>query len=399
MASGYYVVVGAYSANMEHYAKRYVTTINKTGKEADYGFNSKKNLYLVYLDYSQNYKAAISEMQSTRENQQFSDAWVFVCSGGESVAMSEEERQRSEEATKAMNKEVSELDDLYAEKFEQPEKDKSGDLPDENGENVEKEIEGVSEGIAEGGDNTAKVKTGTLQDYRVMFQLANARNRKEVKGEVQIIDTERAKLLTVVPSDEYVALPDPDNGTGKLTLICDVFGFRKNQRNINYYHPLEDTSSSEINVMSDIYVMNLDLVRYHVGDIVVMYNVYYFNDAAIMMPESKYEVNSLVEMMEENPDYKIRIHGHTNGKRPGKIITRGDSDSFFALSESNKQGFGSSKELSKERAEIIKAYLVDKGISADRMEIKAWGGRRMLYDKFSTKAKHNVRVEIEIIEE
>ena len=130
-----------------------------------------------------------------------------------------------------------------------------------------------------------------------------------------------------------------------------------------------------------------------------MYNVYYYNDAAVMRPESRYEVNSLVEMMKENPNYKIRIHGHTNGKSPGKIITMGDSDSFFALADDNNEGFGSAKQLSKERAEIIKSYLVHEGIAADRMEVKAWGGRRMLYDKFSTQAKHNVRVEIEILEE
>lgn len=397
MAAGYYIVVGAYSPNKEDYARRYVEIISKNGKEADYGFNRKKNLYFVYLDYSQNYKAAISEMRRARENQQFRDAWVFVCSDKERLAMTEEEKQRTEETTEALNKEVDELGDLYAEKFKKEKENKSGDVTEKD-ETTEEVTEDTPEVMAEGG-NVTKEKAGTLQDYQLMFHLENARNSKGVDGDVQIIDTERAKLLKVAPGDEYVELPDPNNGTGELTLICDVFGYRKSQRNINYYQPFKDTVSAEINVLPDVYIVNFDLVRYHVGDIVVMYNVYYYNDAAVMRPESRYEVNSLVGMMKENPNYKIRIHGHTNGKSPGKIITMGNSDSFFDLSDDNKEGFGSAKQLSKERAEIIKSYLVHEGIAADRMEVKAWGGRRMLYDKFSTQAKHNVRVEIEILEE
>ncbi|MDX1627575.1 MAG: OmpA family protein, partial [Fulvivirga sp.] len=92
-------------------------------------------------------------------------------------------------------------------------------------------------------------------------------------------------------------------------------------------------------------------------------------------------------------------HGHTNGNRPGKIISMGKSDKFFALTEENKEGFGSAKKLSKERAEIVKAYLVEQGIDPDRMETKGWGGKRMIHEKLGHRARHNVRVEIEILEE
>jgi len=63
-----------------------------------------------------------------------------------------------------------------------------------------------------------------------------------------------------------------------------------------------------------------------------------------------------------------------------------------------KEGRGSAKRLSEERALVIKEYLVNQGIAADRMEIKAWGGNRPLYDKNHSLAQSNVRVEIEILE-
>ena len=141
-----------------------------------------------------------------------------------------------------------------------------------------------------------------------------------------------------------------------------------------------------------------ELVRLRKGDYAVMYNVYFFKDAAIMRPESKYEVDALVEMMQENPKYKIRIHGHTNGNSSGKIIYMGDSQNFFSL-EGGRNSNGSAKALSEARANIIRDYLISNGVEAERMEVKAWGGKKALYDKNSARAKENVRVEVEILEE
>lgn len=117
-----------------------------------------------------------------------------------------------------------------------------------------------------------------------------------------------------------------------------------------------------------------------------------------MRPESRFEVTSLLDMLKENPKYKIKIHGHANGGAHGKIISMGKtSTSFFALNDT-KEGFGSAKELSEERASIIRDYLLTNGIEANRMQVKAWGGKRPIHDKHSARAQENVRVEIEILE-
>jgi outer membrane protein OmpA-like peptidoglycan-associated protein len=147
------------------------------------------------------------------------------------------------------------------------------------------------------------------------------------------------------------------------------------------------------------YVIKFDLVRYHKGDINTLYNVFFYNDAAIMLPESKYQLNSLLTMMKENPNYRIMLHGHTNGNSRGRLITMGPSKSFFSLANDVKDGTGSAKELSRQRAEVIKEWLVSQGVVGDRIEIKAWGGGRMIHDKNSVNAKKNVRVDVEILEE
>jgi outer membrane protein OmpA-like peptidoglycan-associated protein len=238
----------------------------------------------------------------------------------------------------------------------------------------------------------------TLGNTEVFLSLFQGRNNRIVDGEIRVIDTERAKLLKHIKGNEYLILPDPKSKSGQLTLIAEVFGYRKVQQEINYPLPLADTAKEEIDLMGTTFVINFDMVRYHKGDIATLYNVYFYNDAALMQPESKYELNSLLQMLQENPKYKITLHGHTNGNYHGKILTVGDEKDFFSLKGAKEQ-VGSAKELSGARAEVIKAYLVSSGIAQERITVKAWGGKRPIYDKHSPNARRNVRVEVEIDEE
>jgi outer membrane protein OmpA-like peptidoglycan-associated protein len=238
----------------------------------------------------------------------------------------------------------------------------------------------------------------TLGNTEVFLSLYNARNNRIVEGNIKVIDTDRAKLMTEVKGNEYLNLPDPKSKSGQITLICEAFGYRKIQQEISYPLPLADTVKESIDLMGTTFVINFDLVRYHKGDIATLYNVYFYNDAAVMLPESTYELNSLLQMMQENPKYTIRLHGHTNGNYHGRIITTGPDKNFFSL-EGSVNMVGSAKELSEKRAAVIKDYLVTNGIDASRIEVKAWGGKRPLYDKHSVNAKRNVRVEVEILSE
>ncbi len=375
---GYYVVINAYAQSKEDIARKYYEKISGDGDEVHYAFVPSKKMYFVYRQFHADFRSAVAQMQESRKDPRFPDAWVFV--SGETV------QDLSEKKTAAKQNdapEIKEEDETVA--VSETEEIVSADTVSENGELKENALEELNDQL----EPPANVK-------QVVFILSNARNNEEVTGDVQIIDTERAKLISVQNSGEIAEIADPENGTGNLTMICDVFGYRKNQKELNY---LSFAENEDVQTVNDYYVVFFDLVRYHKGDIATMYNVYFYNDAAVMRPESRYEVNSLLNMMRENPKYKIRIHGHTNGNRSGKIVSMGGSDNFFGLDDQNKDGSGSAKMLSKRRAEVIKSYLVSQGIEEDRMEIKAWGGRRMLYDKNSSMAKKNVRVEIEILEE
>lgn len=403
---GYAVVVGAYSLKNVDLALKFTKYVADQGYEARFGINESGSLILVYIDHTESFKEAVAKMKEVRQKENFGDTWVHVKTSQARLTLTPEQQEKVEKTTAVMKKEVvNSLGDLYAERFkdskEESEATSEPKLEKEDKPVVEEKKDADTESVAvqeETDSVDAEIVAEDDGRLAVYFELINTTNQQPVQGEVQVIDTERSKLLDVVESGKYVKLNDPDNRTGQLTVIVDVFGFRKQQKEFNYYEPLKGATDADISKAEGGPVIKFDLVRYRKGDIITMYNVFYFKDAAVMQPESKYEVNSLLAMLKENKGMTVKIHGHVNGKHPGKIISV-DENNYFSLTDNNKTEIGSAKELSKQRAETIRDYLVEQGIDESRMEIKAWGGKRMLHDKHSTQAKQNVRVEIEILSE
>lgn len=237
-----------------------------------------------------------------------------------------------------------------------------------------------------------------VSNTEVFLHMYNAANDKMIDGTIEIIDTERSRLIEKTRGNNYYVLPDPKSKTKRITMIGDVFGYRKLQNEISYPIAETDNTNPNLEMVGTIMMIRFDMVRYVKGDINVLYNVYFYHDAAVMQPESKYELNKLLEMLLENPRYRIRLHGHTNGSHTGKYFYPAKYSDLFTLTNA-KEGFGAAKELAARRALVIKEFLVANGIEANRIEIKSWGGKKPLYDKASENAKKNLRVEVEILEE
>ncbi|MFN4945373.1 MAG: OmpA family protein [Chryseotalea sp.] len=397
LPAGYYVVVAAYDNQREEYAALYTETLKAKNYQASYGFNKTKNLFFVYIDQKGNLKDALQSMYRVRKESSFEGAWVRVVPGiiGQSaeppkpvitpevlaktgdVPVKEEKR----ESKKEEKKETANIVDVPL-KEEQP---------------VVTETKVEEQATTEPEEKIIQHTPMTLGNSEIFLSLFNASNNRIVDGEVTIVDAERGRVLKTVKGNEYTTLPDPKSTSGKLLMICDVFGYRKLQHEVNFKNPQADTVNYYFQRMGLSFVVTFDLVRYRKGDIQTLSHVYFFNDAAIMLPESLYEVNVLLQMMTENPNMKVRLRGHTNGNYHGKIVKMGPDKSFFALTKQSVSVVGSAKQLSYERAEIIKEYLLTKGIAADRIEVKGYGGKKPLFDKHGANAKKNVRVEVEVL--
>ena len=181
-------------------------------------------------------------------------------------------------------------------------------------------------------------------------------------------------------------------------MISEIFGFKKVQHDINLKEPFNEMTEGFLSIEDSVLIVDFELQRYTKGDLVTMYNVYFFKDAAIMRPESQYELKQLLYMLQENPEYKISIQGHTNGNNKGPIIEMEEgSTAYFSREGPTNESFGSAKKLSESRANLIRSYLISNGIDESRMEAIGYGGKKSIYGKLDNLAYKNVRVEIEIL--
>ncbi len=390
-----YVVIGAFAfiRNAERFTK---FAQEQKDYDAKFAINPLRNLYYVYMYSSDERKDAVDVVLKVRaDHPDLWDAWVFSGSLGalEEGDVVTPELSDNEEYTEAEN---AEWEAIMAERQAATEEAPEVEVPENEALTVEVETEETSEIEPEKPANL-EPKEGF---YYLYFNTINKKTMKEVKGRVRVIDAERFKELQIVESQELVELKDPNNGTNRLKAATQIFGFKEVEHTINLDQPLTDSTSSFVEMIGDSIVLDFELERFKKGDILVMYNVYFFKDAAVMKPESKYELLSLLDMLEENDKLKVRIHGHTNGNAKGKIIHLDDEEkNFFSLRADQEEDFGSAKQLSTYRAETIQDWLIAQGIPAERMSIKGWGGKKMIYDKHDTQAHKNVRVEIEIVED
>lgn len=379
LKKGHYIVVAAYRLGQEKYMENYVDQLNKKGLHSKYGYDASRKYYYIYLDYYTDFDESIEQMLKARKEGGFDLAWVRVMKenyGAPAETSAEEPKEIKDDTKSTSALTIAEPKPVAV---EQPVEEKQPD---------EKPVEEKKpNGIA------------PLKEANVLFYLYNPTNSQPIEGEVELVDGDVSRLIKKVKAHEVIAMVDPKNKSGKVTLIGSSFGFRKVQHDFNLNEIKPDSLPEYIEWKDSNYIVHFDLTRLHRGDIETLYNVYFFNDAAVMLPESKYELNRLLEFMNSNARYKIMLHGHTNGNARGKIITMGPSKNFFELTNDVVDGSGSAKELSAARAQVIKDWLVSNGIADNRISIKAWGGNRMLHDKNSNNARRNVRVEVEVLED
>jgi outer membrane protein OmpA-like peptidoglycan-associated protein len=93
--------------------------------------------------------------------------------------------------------------------------------------------------------------------------------------------------------------------------------------------------------------------------------------------DSYTELNKLEKLLKENPQYKIKISGHTDNRGPAEV----------------------NKELSHKRATAVVEYLKRKGIDSRRLSAQGFGEEKPLASNDDEKdgRELNRRTEFEII--
>ena len=156
-------------------------------------------------------------------------------------------------------------------------------------------------------------------------------------GEARIVGTDGTNLRRGVRGDgsfEYVVKPGVDY---IILAMCDGF--------LNHKEEIHVDSVKE----SKVYDLQFPLAS--ISAPVLIDNIFYAFDKATLLPESKNALDSLILMLNENPNITIELSAHTD--------YRGAEDY--------------NKKLSQKRAESVVKYLINHGIAADRLTAVGYG--------------------------
>lgn len=408
-----YVVIGAFASrnNAIHFTK----DANSHNFPAQFEMNFNRNLFYVYVLTTADREVAVLEALKLRNETKYFDTWVYngllgkerseiagfsegqmdidPATGRKIVSI---ESRINESATNGLV--ISSNRQMSVQPTQTDPAITNSKVADPAGQTVETTESGSST-TSKQESQTAALAQKPLSAEDVVgkdfiFRLFRASNNAVVEGDIEAIDSEKSRRMATYKGNTPVKVLMPAGNSKRVSFVSTVFGYRKLQKEFDPDNPSKELSLDEDGNL----VVPFELVRLQKGDIAIMYNVFFFNDAAVMRPESRYEVNNLLELLNENPSYKIKIHGHTNGSASGKIIRKEKPDNFFSLTNT-KDGLGSARKLSEERALVVKQYLISQDVDEDRIQIKAWGGKRPIHDKNSARANENVRVEVEILPE
>ena len=156
-------------------------------------------------------------------------------------------------------------------------------------------------------------------------------------GEARIVGTDGTNLRLGVRGDgsfEYVVKPGVDY---IILAMCDGF--------LNHKEEIHVDSVKE----SKVYDLQFPLAS--ISAPVLIDNIFYAFDKATLLPESKNALDSLILMLDENPNITIELSAHTDYR---------GAEAY-------------NKKLSQKRAESVVNYLINHGIAADRLTAVGYG--------------------------
>lgn len=114
------------------------------------------------------------------------------------------------------------------------------------------------------------------------------------------------------------------------------------------------------------------------GETIRLDHLIFEQGKATISPKSYPGLEELMAMMKDNPKLVIQLEGHTDNQGNPKM----------------------NMELSQNRVENVKKYLVTKGIDKDRVKTKAFGGTKPILNANSPEARAlNRRVEMRVLKD
>jgi outer membrane protein OmpA-like peptidoglycan-associated protein/tetratricopeptide (TPR) repeat protein len=198
-------------------------------------------------------------------------------------------------------------------------------------------------------------------------KISDSETGDPVMAKIDVIDLSNDNVVATTASSDVdgtyrVRLP------AKKSYIIDLraSGFLSDMKQINI--PGSYTAES--------YKLNAVLIKVKVGKKVVLNNILFQTGKSILTSSSYTELDRLLGILNDNPQMKIEISGHTD----------------------NTGSLQLNLKLSEDRAKAVVEYLVQKGIDRTRLEYKGFGPQQPIAENTTADGRSkNRRVEFKIL--
>jgi outer membrane protein OmpA-like peptidoglycan-associated protein/tetratricopeptide (TPR) repeat protein len=175
-----------------------------------------------------------------------------------------------------------------------------------------------------------------------------------------------ANFSTQIQTDE--------DGNFLITLpIGYEYSLNINRKGYLFY---SDHFSLPENTTDSFFKLNVPLQPIEAGASIVLKNIFFGNNETKLQPESEAELNKIIVLLNENPNMKVQISGHTDnvGKKEANQL------------------------LSLNRAKSVVNYLIGKGITINRLLPKGFGDTKPVASNDTDEGKSlNRRTEINVV--
>lgn len=206
-----------------------------------------------------------------------------------------------------------------------------------------------------------------LQSYYLSGKVLDKSSGLPLEAQLQIVDIKTNKILYENTSDAV---------TGKYYLVLpagkELAGYVKKKGFL--YHDFNFSTT----IKNDINVDTLDLWLNPIaeGKSLVLRNIYFETNSADLDGRSQSEISNVIELLNENPEIKIEIGGHTDDI--------GDKRYNQTLSE--------------KRAVAVVDALIQSGIDSDRLAYLGYGDSQPIVPNDSeSNRQSNRRIEFRVI--
>ncbi len=185
-----------------------------------------------------------------------------------------------------------------------------------------------------------------------------------IPSSVELTDIESRRLISKVQTDE--------EGNYLTTLpVGKTYAFNVNRKGYLFYSDnFSPTASSDSVFSKDIPLQPLET-----GAVIVLKNIFFDSKLFSLKPESVTELDKVVALLNDNPQLKIQISGHTDNVGAAK-------DNVL---------------LSNNRARAVVGYLLQKGIAQTRLSFKGFGAAQPVADNNTEAGRaQNRRTELSV---